>query len=64
MCLAVHPHVIGQPQRTRYFDLALDYLKSFPDVWFATGREIAEHYLAESYDAVQARIAAFRESGR
>ena len=28
MCLAVHPHVIGQPQRTKYLDLALSYLKS------------------------------------
>jgi allantoinase len=64
MCLAVHPHVIGQPQRTRYFDLALAYLKSFPDVWFATGRQIAEHYLAESYDAVQARIESFKDTGQ
>ena len=64
MCLAVHPHVIGQPQRTRYFDLALAYLKSFSDVWFANGRQIAEHYLSESYDAVQARIAAFKDTGQ
>jgi hypothetical protein len=64
MCLAVHPHVIGQPQRTKYLDLALEYLRSFPDVWFATGRQIAEHYMAHSYEAVQARIAAFGETRR
>jgi peptidoglycan/xylan/chitin deacetylase (PgdA/CDA1 family) len=64
MCLAVHPHVIGQPHRTKYLDLALAYIKSFPDVWFATGRQIAEHYMTNSYDAVQARIAAFNEQGR
>ena len=60
----MHPHVIGQPQRTRYFDLALASLKSFSDVWFANGRQIAEHYLSESYDAVQARIAAFKDTGQ
>jgi allantoinase len=59
MCLAIHPHVIGQPHRTKYLDLALAYIKSFPDVWFATGRQIAEHYMTSTYDAVQARIAAF-----
>jgi allantoinase len=62
MCLAVHPHVIGQPQRTKYLDLALSYLKSFPDVWFATGRQIAEHYMTHNYDAVETRIAEFKGS--
>ena len=60
MCLAVHPHVIGQPHRAKYLDLALSYIKSFPDVWFATGRQIAEHYLEHGYDAVQARIEGFK----
>jgi allantoinase len=64
MCLAVHPHVIGQPHRAKYLDLALSYIRSFSDVWFATGRQIAEHYMAHSYDAVQARIAAFNQTGR
>jgi allantoinase len=64
MCLAVHPAVIGQPQRAKYLDAALTYLKSFPDVWFATGRQIAEHYLATSYDAVQQRITTFHGAAR
>jgi len=63
MCLAVHPHVIGQPHRVRYLDRALDYIKSFPNVWFATGHQVAEHYMAHAYDAVQARIAAFARQG-
>jgi hypothetical protein len=50
MCLAVHPAVIGQAQRAKYFDQALTYLKSFPYVWFATGREIADHYMTHCYD--------------
>jgi peptidoglycan/xylan/chitin deacetylase (PgdA/CDA1 family) len=64
MCLAVHPAVIGQPQRAKYLDAALSYLKSFPDVWFATGRQIAEHYLATSYDAVAQRIKTFQGAAR
>jgi allantoinase len=62
MCLSVHPHVIGLPQRAKYLDRALAYIKSHSGVWLATGREIAEHYLAESYDAVIARIRSFREA--
>jgi len=33
-------------------------------VWFATGRQIAEHYLATSYDAVQQRIRTFHGAAR
>ena len=56
MCITVHPAVIGQAQRAKYIDLALEYVSSFPDVWFATGREIAEHYMANCYDAVAGAI--------
>ena len=64
MCLSVHPHIIGLPQRVRYLDQALAYITSFPDVWLATGREIAEHYLTHSYDAVLERIGSFAEEWR
>jgi hypothetical protein len=59
MCITVHPAIVGQAQRAKYVDLALQYVRSFPDVWFATGREIAEHYMTHCYDAVAARIADF-----
>lgn len=59
MCITVHPAIVGQAQRARYVDLALQYVRSFPDVWFATGAQIAEHYMTHCYDAVIARIAAF-----
>jgi len=62
MCLALHPAVAGQAQRAKYADAALRYLASQTDVWFATGRQIAEHYLAHHYDAVAARIAEFRRA--
>jgi allantoinase len=61
MCLAVHPAVIGQSQRARYLDEAISYMKSFPDVWFATGREIADHYMANCYDSTVARIQSWQE---
>jgi len=60
MCITVHPAVIGQAQRAKYVDLALQYVKSFPDVWFATGAQIAEHYMANCYDAVVERLRTWR----
>ena len=64
MCITVHPAVIGQAQRAKYVDLALQYVKSFPDVWFATGAQIAEHYMASCYDAVVERIKTWRWAAR
>jgi len=64
MCITVHPAVIGQAQRAKYLDVALQYLASFPDVWFATGRQIAEHYMAHSYDAVVERAATWANAAR
>jgi allantoinase len=64
MCLSVHPHIIGLPQRIRYLDRALAYIRSFPDVWLATGREIAEHYLAHDHDRIIERIRSFKEAWR
>ena len=64
MCITVHPAVIGQAQRAKYVDLALQYVKSFPDVWFATGRQIAEHYMANHYDIVVEKIRTWRWATR
>lgn len=64
MCITVHPAVIGQAQRAKYVDLALQYVKSFPDVWFATGRQIAEHYMANCYDAVVEKLVTWRRAAR
>jgi allantoinase len=48
MGLAVHPYIIGTPQRVKYFDEALAYITGHPDVWCATGSEIADWYLRQS----------------
>jgi hypothetical protein len=38
------------------FEEALDYITGHPDVWVATGREIAEYYLAHYHDEAKAAI--------
>lgn len=43
--LMMHPQVIGRPGRIQYLERLLRYMKSFPDVWFATGSEVARWWL-------------------
>jgi peptidoglycan/xylan/chitin deacetylase (PgdA/CDA1 family) len=56
LTIAIHPAVIGQPQRARYLEEIIDYVMSQPAVWQATGAEIAEYYLATCYDTALARL--------
>jgi allantoinase len=44
MALALHPFMIGQAFRHKYFDQALEYLTNAPGIWLTTSDEIAEHY--------------------
>jgi peptidoglycan/xylan/chitin deacetylase (PgdA/CDA1 family) len=44
MAIAVHPFVTGQAFRTKYFDQALEYLATQPDIWLTTSDDIADHY--------------------
>jgi hypothetical protein len=53
----LHPFLIGQPHRIKQFEAALEYITSFDKVWFATGREIAGHFITHYYDAFAAAIA-------
>ena len=41
--LTLHPHLIGMRSRVGYLDELLRYIKSKPNVWFATGAEIARY---------------------
>ncbi|MEW2480537.1 polysaccharide deacetylase family protein [Mycobacterium sp. NPDC049093] len=43
MALALHPFVIGQPFRHKYFDQVLQFLAAQPDIWLTTSDEIAAH---------------------
>jgi hypothetical protein len=61
MCVALHPPLIGQPQRIRYLEEALEYFNSHPHVWHAHGAEIADYYMANYYEDAVRRLAANRE---
>lgn len=39
-----HPQVIGKPGRMLFLKAFLDFTKTFPDVWFARGCDIAEYW--------------------
>ena len=45
MAIALHPYLYGTPHRIRFLDKALTYIKGHSDVWWATGEEIANHYI-------------------
>ena len=62
MCVSLHPHLIGLPQRIGYLERALEYFNSFPQVWHAHGAEIANHYMTNYYDDTVRRLAAKRET--
>src|SRR5581483_3874255 len=44
LALNVHPWLIGQPFRVKYFEDALRYVVAHEGVWKATGREIVDWY--------------------
>jgi allantoinase len=63
MCISIHPALIGQPQRAKYLDDALRHVFSHPGVWKTTGDAIAEHYMANHYDAALGYLDARRAGG-
>jgi len=48
LTIPTHPFVMGHPFRSKYFDLALQYMKKHAGVWFATGSEIADAWVASN----------------
>jgi peptidoglycan-N-acetylglucosamine deacetylase len=42
--LVVHPFCIGRHPRIALLDQLIEYIKSFPDVWFATHLDVAEEW--------------------
>lgn len=53
-CLALHPYIIGRPHRIRHLDAILAHVRRHDGVWFATGAEMADWYLARHHDAARA----------
>ena len=60
MCIPLHPYLVGQPHRIDAFAEALAYIAGHDDVWLATGREIAQHYIDHHYDPMAQAIAALK----
>lgn len=50
MCIPTHNYQVSNAHRIKAFEEALDYITGHPDVWVATGREIAEYYLQHCYN--------------
>jgi len=46
MPLSLHPFLTGTPHRIDGLNRGLEYITRYEDVWFATGSEIMQHYLA------------------
>ena len=42
-----HPQVIGKPGRMQMLGELLQYIQAHPDVWFATGQQIADWWISE-----------------
>ena len=48
LMLTMHPHVIGHRSRAVHLDRFIQYIKSKPGVWFATGEQIATYVRNQS----------------
>jgi peptidoglycan/xylan/chitin deacetylase (PgdA/CDA1 family) len=57
MCVPLHPFQSGRPHRLEALDRALAHIAAHPEVWLATGGEIADWYDAHHYDRVAACLA-------
>ncbi len=44
--LMMHPQVIGKPGRAMMLERLIQHMQSYPDVWFATGSQIADWWRA------------------
>lgn len=49
MAICIHPFVVGQPFRHKYFEQAIAYILQQKDVWIATSDEIAAWYMLNYY---------------
>ena len=64
MCIPTHNYQVACPHRLAALDRALDYITGHPDVWVATGREIAEYFLEHYFEAAVADIRLKEETAR
>jgi allantoinase len=57
MCIPVHSYLIGQPHRIGAFEEVLRHIAADRRAWITRSGDIADHFLANSYDRVVADIA-------
>lgn len=62
MCIPLHAFLIGQPYRLEPFEEVFEYITGHDGVWTTTGREIAEYWTRNYYDAAVADIRAKAEA--
>ena len=59
MCIPLHAYLVSQPNRIKVFEQALEHICAHKDdVWFATGKDIAKHFIDHHWDASLADIKA------
>ncbi len=56
MCVSLHPAMFGQAQRIKYLTEIFEHLRGHPDVWHATGDEIADYYLQHHYEVAAGHL--------
>lgn len=52
MCISLHPLWSGRPNRSKYLDMALEYILKHDGIWKTTADDIADYYIANYYDKV------------
>jgi len=49
--LILHPQYIGRPSRLQMLQDLVDYMRTFPGVWFTHGAELARYVASEAAGA-------------
>jgi len=58
MCIPLHAYLIGQPHRIGPFESVLRHIAADGRAWITRSGDIADHFLAQGYDATAAADAA------
>lgn len=61
MCIPLHAYLIGQAHRIGPFAEVLAHVTAHEDAWVATGREIADYYMDNYYDAALVDLARYEK---
>ena len=60
--LTMHPQIIGRPGRLLMLDRLIEYIQGFPEVWFATGSEVASYWRTALDQQHPDTLTTFRDS--